>query len=695
MVNQMKKGARADLADLTNITIQMGWDTTAEMDINAALFMIDINGKCPSDDSIVFYGNAASDNQSIKHIVKTRNRQEFEIELPLVPSNIEKLVISLSIYEEPGNGKTLAQIQGAYVKIFNTNPLQEVIHYPLDAFSMENALIIGEIYRRNGDWKFAANTGGFTGGLAKICGLFGIETTEEKPSSIRIEDSQNPEQIGQPHMDGGENKKKYSIHIDENAPLSGEAGAGIIYGNVSNASTIYGMDKFNTPRGHGFAAERANHLYDKLSGKNAVILGDDNTPLGADRAVNGIQIQSKYCNSGSKCIKECFKDGLFKYKNPDGSPMQIEVPSDKYDAAIQAMENRIKNGQVPGVTDPKEAKNIVRKGHFTYQQAKNIAKAGTVESITFDAVNGAIVATNALGISATLTFAASIWNGEDFDVALKTATYSGLKVGGTTFVTAILSSQLSKAGLNSLLVGSSEAIVNIMGPKASQLLVNAFRSGTNIYGAAAMKSAAKMLRGNAITGAVSVVVLSSVDVVNIFRGRISGAQLFKNVANTASTVAGGTAGWVGGATAGAAIGSVIPIVGTAAGGFIGGLLGSIAGGSVAGKVSNKVLSEFIEDDAEEMVRIIEKVFTQMAEDYLLNQGEAENIIDHLKDDLTGAALKEMYSASNREEFAQQLLLQHIENEVQKRKKVSMPSQEEMEKGLRSVLEEMYDQMALA
>ena len=62
--------------------------------------------------------------------------------------------------------------------------------------------------------------------------------------------------------------------------------------------------------------------------------------------------------------------------------MQIEVPSDKYDAAVEAMQEKIKNGSVPGISDPEEAKNIVRKGHFTYEQAKNIAKAGTVESLT-------------------------------------------------------------------------------------------------------------------------------------------------------------------------------------------------------------------------------------------------------------------------------------------------------------------------
>lgn len=326
---------------------------------------------------------------------------------------------------------------------------------------------------------------------------------------------------------------------------------------------------------------------------------------------------------------------------------------------------------------------------------RNIAKAGTVESIAFDAVNGAIISTNVFGISAALAFATSIWNGEDFDIALKSATYTGLKVGGTTFASAILSSQLSKAGLNSALVGSSEAIVSMMGPKASAMLVNAFRSGTNIYGAAAMKSAAKMLRGNMITGGVTVVVLSSVDIMNIFRGRISGKQLFKNVANTASTVAGGTAGWASGATIGASIGSIIPGFGTAIGGAIGGLAGSFLAGAAANKASNAVLGAFIEDDADEMVHIIEQVFTQMAEDYLLNQKEAENIIDCLKEDLTGSTLKDMFASSDRKAFAHNLLIGHTEAEVKKRKKIKLPSTSSMQNSLKLVLEEMADNLKIS
>lgn len=466
--------------------------------------------------------------------------------------------------------------------------------------------------------------------------------------------------------------------------------SGTVYGNVSDAATIYGESKFQGTRGHGFAAERANMLYDKYTGHQVEIVGDNNVKDGADRLVDGVQIQSKYCKTGEKCVSECFRDGKFRYINPDGTPMKIEVPADKYDAAVASMEERIRRGEVQGITEPGEARNIVQKGHFTYEQAKNIAKAGTVESITYDAANGMIIASSAFGISAILSFATAMWNNEGIDTALKNAALCGLKVGGVTFVTAVLAGQLSKAGLNSVLVGSSEAVIKAIGPKGSALLANAFREGNNIFGAAAMKSASKMLRNNVITGAASVVILSTADIVNIFRGRISGGQLLKNVAGTVSSVAGGTAGWVGGATAGAALGSAVPIIGTAVGTLIGGVAGALGGGALASDISDSVMGAFIEDDADEMVKILEESFLELASDYLLTQREVEHVIDHLGESLTGENLKCMYASADRKAYAKALILPYVRKEIKRRKKISTLDQETMQRGLRLLLDEMAD-----
>lgn len=473
-----------------------------------------------------------------------------------------------------------------------------------------------------------------------------------------------------------------NVELDEKSNPGAVAG-GVAAGAYGQVNKLYDEEKFHAQQGHGFTAERANTLYDKLTGHDAKIVGDDNVKNGADRIVDGVMIQSKYCQSGNACINECFdNEGNFRYM-VDGKPMQIEVPSDKFDAAVQAMEEKIRDGKIAGVTDPAEARNIVRKGHFTYAQAKNIAKAGTIESLTYDAANGVIIASSAFGVTAVITLATNLWNGEDFNKSLKLATYSGLKVGGTAFVTTILVSQLSKAGLNSALVGSSEAIVDFMGSKASAVLINAFRSGSNIYGAAAMKSAAKLLRGNAITAGVTVVVLSSFDIANIFRGRISGKQLFKNLTNTATTVAGGTGGWLGGAALGSAI---LPGVGT----IVGGLVGSIAAGAAAGKATDAILGSFIEDDADAMVKIIQDEFEVLAQDYLLNQKEAEKSVDKLGDILDGKLLKDMFASNDRKEFAQNMLIPIIENETKKRKHIGAVSNEQMAKSLQEVLESISD-----
>lgn len=463
---------------------------------------------------------------------------------------------------------------------------------------------------------------------------------------------------------------------------------GLSAANYGQVNKLFEEERFNSAQGHGFAAEKANTLYDKIKGRSASILGDDNAKNGADRVVDGVHIQSKYCQTGSKCISECFEDGKYRYMI-NNKPMQVEVPSDKYEEAVRAMQQRISNGQVPGVTDPADAEKFVRKGDFTYKQALNLAKAGTIESLTYDAVNGAVIASTAFGVTATITLATNIWNGEDFGESLKMAASSSLKVGGMTFASSVLASQLSKMGLSHALLGSSEAIIAMMGPKASAVLINAFRGASRkIYGAAAMKSAAKLLRGNMITAGSTVVVMSTVDVVNIFRGRISGKQLFKNIVNSGATVGAGTAGWVAGAAAGSAI---LPGVGT----IIGGLIGSIVAGGTATKVTNSVIGAFVEDDATEMLRIIQTQFIELAGEYLLNQKEVEKAVDALAEKINGKNLMDMFATSDKDGFARDMITPIIENEVSKREPIKEILDDEMFFALKSLLEDFADNMESA
>ena len=458
--------------------------------------------------------------------------------------------------------------------------------------------------------------------------------------------------------------------------------AGVVNSVQMNTAKNYVEEKFHGERGHGFAAERANDLYDNFTGKDAKIIGDDNAKNGADRIVDGANIQSKYCSSGSKCVQECFSDGNFRYYNPDGSPMQIEVPADKYDDAVKAMQNRINRGEIKGVQNAEE---IIRKGNVTYEQAKNIAKAGTIESLTYDAANGIKIGAYSGGISAAINFAVCIWNGKSFNEALKESVKTGLQVGGMAWAGSILVGQMTKAGLNTMLVPTSDAIVNMPGAKASTYLVNAFRSGTHIYGAAAMKSASKLLRGNIVTGIATVAIMSAGDVINIFRGRISAKQLFKNVVNTSAGVAGGIGGWGAGAAAGAAVGSVVPIVGHVVGGLVGGLIGAFAGGNAASSVSKKVTDKFIEDDSQKMFEILQNEFQTVSVNFLLNKNETEKVADKLSEKLDGSTLKDMYAADNRQKFAYNLIGDIAESVVKNRKKILLPSTEQYIGGLKNFL----------
>ncbi len=91
-----------------------------------------------------------------------------------------------------------------------------------------------------------------------------------------------------------------------------------------------------------------------------------------------------------------------------------------------------------------------------------------------------------------------------------------------------------------------------------------------------------------------------------------------------------------------------------------------------------------------MLRIIEKEFSELSVDYLLNKEEAESIIDDLKEDLTGSTLKDMFADDDQEEFARDLILPHIESIVKNRKRIKLPTEKQMCQELRIVLEEIAD-----
>ena len=479
------------------------------------------------------------------------------------------------------------------------------------------------------------------------------------------------------------------IEVPRKGEKPGAEAAGRGVGAHRTVNQLFDQEKFHARQGHGFAAEQANDLHDRMRGKDARVLGDDFAKNGPDRIVNGQWIQSKYYANGREAINACFGDegkGAFRYVGKQGEPMVIEVPKDDaiYDQALRAMREKIANGQVDGVTDPSQAESLVRRGNYTYQQARNIAKAGNIDSLKFDATNGAVTAASAFGVSAVIAFGTCIWNGDKPEVAAKKAALCGLKVGGTSFIVSVVSSQLLKAGLNSAMVSSTEAIATALGPKACAVIVNAFRTGSNIYGAAAMKSAAKLLRGNAVVAGLTVIVLSSFDIADIVRGRISPGQLAKNLAGTLSSVAGGTAGWVGGAALGS---MVFPGVGT----VVGGLIGSLGGGTAAGVAVNALTGLLIKDDAEQMCAIVEEQVGRVASDYLMAEREVSELVESINRRLDGSTLKDMYASSNRAAFIAELMADDINEIVSRRAPIEGDIDGQIADGLVMVLEESAEE----
>ena len=295
--------------------------------------------------------------------------------------------------------------------------------------------------------------------------------------------------------------------------------------------------------------------------------------------------------------------------------------------------------------------------------------------MTYDAVNGTVSAGCAFGISSLIVYSVSRLNGNSPQKALKTSAIQGLKAGGVAFGTSVISSQLARTNIMEVFTPSSEALVKALGDDFAEALLQSAGKGAT---KATVKQAAKILRNQALTAGVTIVLLSSGDVVDIIQGRISAEQLLKNLAATTAGVAGG---WAGSVIGGAAGSAVAPGVGTT----IGSVAGAVVVGGLAGYGTEKVLRIFVKDDAEKMMVIIEDNFSQLAQDYLVNEKEAIAIADALQEKLTGDNLKAMFASEDQNKYAQNMLKPLVETEISKRTPIQAPTAAEMRTELKNSL----------
>mgnify|MGYP002624438875 FL=1 len=190
MAVSLRKGQKVDLTkgnpSLKKILIGLGWDTNKydggfDFDLDAAAFLLGASGKVNSDDDFVFYNNLKHKSGAVEHMGDNLtgegegDDEEIKIDLEKVPANVEKIDFTVTIYDAETRKQTFGQVSNAYIRVVDDVTQQELIRYDLgEDFSVETAVVVGEIYRNKGEWKFNAIGSGWSGGLAALGKNYGV-----------------------------------------------------------------------------------------------------------------------------------------------------------------------------------------------------------------------------------------------------------------------------------------------------------------------------------------------------------------------------------------------------------------------------------------------------------------------------------------------------------------------------------------
>ncbi|MEM8641332.1 MAG: hypothetical protein AAGG51_21315 [Cyanobacteria bacterium P01_G01_bin.54] len=463
------------------------------------------------------------------------------------------------------------------------------------------------------------------------------------------------------------------------------------------------IGKYHTKGGHGFAAEDANNFSDQIRGKQAKVIGTSNERNGADRLVDGIQVQSKYYRTASETVSSAFdsSSGTYRY-----SGQVLEVPRDQYDTCLELMRNRIKQGKVPGHSNPADAEKIIRRGTVTYKQARNIARAGNVDSLIFDAKTQAVTSSYVFAVSFAVTFAQGRWCGKNNTEAAKQSLEVAISSGGTTLITGIISAQILRMkaaaiGVASIRNGVKAISGTTVGREAIQRIAVG-SLGKAVYGAAAVNHVSKLLRSNAVTATVTAVATSTPDFYRAaFEQSISWRQFTKNVSVNMAGIAAGTAGWMMGAAAGASIGSVLPGAGTVLGGIAGGIFGALGGGFGGSAVAQVLADQLVDDDSKHLIIALQHELQQLASEYLLTETEFEHIGAKANKIVNPQWLRQLFKAT--EGGMDQAALKHFirrgfepqfELMVRGRPKILLPSTDEVTAEIILLTETISDNTSL-
>jgi tellurium resistance protein TerD len=166
--------------------VGLGWDTNkydggSDFDLDTAAFLLDDSGKVKSDADFVFYNNLNHASGSVTHMGDNLtgdgdgDDEQIKIDLSKVPAEVTKIDFTVTIHEAEQRKQNFGQVSNAFIRILKEDTNEELIRYDLgEDFSVETAVVVGELYRNGAEWKFNAIGSGFQGGLGALCKNFGI-----------------------------------------------------------------------------------------------------------------------------------------------------------------------------------------------------------------------------------------------------------------------------------------------------------------------------------------------------------------------------------------------------------------------------------------------------------------------------------------------------------------------------------------
>jgi tellurium resistance protein TerD len=185
----LNKGGNVSLTKeapgLTAVLVGLGWDvrttTGADFDLDASALMVGTSGKILSDAHFIFFNNLTSPDGSVEHTGDNLtgegegDDEVIKVNLQGVPQDVDKVVVTVSIYDAEARGQSFGQVRNAYIRVVNQAGEAEITRYDLtEDASTETAMVFGELYRNGPEWKFRAVGQGYSTGLRGIAQDFGV-----------------------------------------------------------------------------------------------------------------------------------------------------------------------------------------------------------------------------------------------------------------------------------------------------------------------------------------------------------------------------------------------------------------------------------------------------------------------------------------------------------------------------------------